>query len=243
VVIDKHLMKLRARDTISAAEEAFIRSGVREIMKVRAGSTAVREGQRVNYSTILISGIAARVQSMPDGTSQILELHVPGDFTDLHSFTLKYLDHDVVAISDCSLAVVPHAHLQEMTERFPHLTRVYWFGTNLDASINREWEVSLGSRDALSRMAHVFCELYIRFDLVDLVRGGTFDFPVTQQQLAEMVGITPVHANRTLQQLRGKGLVEFARGLATIPDLDRLMDVARFNPAYLYLERHTRGES
>ena len=142
-MIDKHLMKLRARDDISAEEEAAIRASVREVVRVPADRVVVRERQPIDYSTILLSGIAARRKDMRDGRRQYTELHVAGDFTDLHSFTLKYLDHDIVALSDCSFAVVPHENLKMITERHPHLTRVYWFGTNLDAAIHREWVLAL----------------------------------------------------------------------------------------------------
>ena len=191
----------------------------------------------MNHSMILLSGIAARRKDMRDGRRQYTELHVPGDFTDLHSFTLKYLDHDIVALSDCVFAIIRHEDLAKMLARHPHLTRVYWFGTNLDAAIHREWELSLGSRTAMARMAHLFCEMYVRLDLVGLVRAGSYDLPITQEELAEMAGITPVHANRTLQQWRKTGLVEFAGGMVTIPDFKALEGTAEFDPSYLYLER------
>ena len=239
-MLEKHLMKLRARDEISPEEEAFIRSGVREVIEVAADRVVVSDRKRIDFSTILLSGIAARRKDMRDGRRQYTELHVPGDFTDLHSFTLKYLDHDIVALSNCKFAVVPHAHLKEMTERFPHLTRVYWFLTNLDACIHREWELSLGSRSAIERMAHLFCEMYVRLGIVDLVRGGTFDFPVSQVELAEMLGITSVHTNRTLQEMRKSGLLEFAGGVVTIKDLNGLRRTAEFDDYYLYPERESR---
>jgi CRP-like cAMP-binding protein len=177
---------------------------------------------------------------MADGRRQFTALHVPGDFTDLHSFTLKYLDYDVVALTNCTFAIVPHAHLKMMTERYHHLTRVYWFGTNLDAAINREWVFSLGSRDAIARMAHLFCELQVRMALVGLDRNGSYDLPITQQELGEILGITPVHVNRTLQQLRSDGLLEFARGMVTINDLNALRRIGEFDPTYLYLDRRPR---
>jgi CRP-like cAMP-binding protein len=239
-MIDKHLMKLRARDEISAEEEQAIRNNVREIIKVPADRAAVRAGQLMDHSMILVSGIAGRQKDMRNGKRQITELHVAGDFTDLHSFTLKYLEHDVVALTDCEFAIVPHERLQDMTERHPHLTRVYWFGTNLDAAIHREWVVSLGSRSASARMAHLFCELHVRLGIVGLVRDGSYDLPITQRELAEMLGITPVHANRTLQELRSQGHLEFAGGLVTIKNLDALRRTAEFDPAYLYLERRRR---
>jgi CRP-like cAMP-binding protein len=239
-MIDKHLMKLRARDDISPEEEVAIRGAIKEVITVPADRVVVREGEPMSYSTILLSGIAARRKDLHDGRRQYTELHVAGDFTDLHSFTLKRLDHDIVALSDCSFAAVPHVHLKEITERHPHLARVLWFATNLDAAIHRAWEVSLGSRNAIGRMAHLFCEMYIRLELVGLTRASSYDLPVSQQELGEMLGMTPVHANRTLQQLRKQGILEFAGGLVTIHDVARLKHTAEFDPSYLYLERQQR---
>lgn len=236
-MLERHLMRLRRRDLIDAEEEAVIKAGVSSIIKPKADEVIAREGKRLDVCTILLSGIVGRQVVMQDGTRQMTELHVAGDFTDLHSFTLKYLDHDVVALSNCSLAVVPHAHLQMITEDFPHLTRVYWFATNLDASIHRQWEVSLARRSALSRMAHLFCELYIRLDIVGLVRSGTYDLPLTQDELGETLGLTPVHINRTLQELRRQGHVDFKRQVVSIRDLAALKLVAEFDETYLYLDR------
>lgn len=236
-MIDKHLMKLRARDDISAEEEAAIRGAVSEVINVRADRLAVRQGEVVGHSMILLEGIAARRKDMRDGRRQYTELHVPGDFTDLHSFTLKYLEHDIVALSDCSFAIVPHERLKAITEHQPHLTRVLWFSTSVDAAIHREWIVSLGSLSSLARMAHLFCEMFVRLEVVGLTRGDSYDLPISQQELGEMLGMTSVHANRTLQQLRKQGLVEFAGGLVTIPDIGALKQVAEFDPSYLYLDR------
>lgn len=239
-MLDKHLMKLRARDEISAEEEQAIRAAVTEVITVPADRLVVRAQQPLDVCTILLSGIAARQKDLRDGRRQITEIHVAGDFTDLHSFTLKYLDHDVAALSECSFAVVPHEHMKQITERHPHLTRVYWFATNLDAAIHREWEVSLGIRSAIGRMAHLFCELNVRLGIAGLARDGTYALPVTQQELADMLGITAVHANRTLQELRSQGHVEFASGVVSIRDLRALERTAEFDPAYLYLDRRRR---
>ncbi len=239
-MIDKHLMKLRARDDIDAREEAAIRAAVKEVIHVPADRNVVRAKTPLDFCTILLSGIACRQKDLRDGRRQITELQVPGDFTDLHSFTLKYLDHDVAALTDCALAVVPHDRVQQITEEYPHLARVYWFSTNLDAAIHREWELSLGRRSALARMAHLFCELYVRLDIVKLVQGSTYELPLIQTQLAECLGITAVHANRTLQELRATGAVDFASGRVTIGDFEALKRAAEFDPAYLYLDRRPR---
>jgi CRP-like cAMP-binding protein len=239
-VIERHLMKLRARDHINAEEEAVIRASVTATRRYRADETIVAAHERVRVCTILLSGVACRARDFDDGRRQITELHVAGDYMDLHSFTLKTLDHEVLALSDCTVALVPHEAVQRITEEWPHLARVYWFSTNVDAAIHREWAVSLGRRNALESMAHLFCELHARLGLVDLVASDGYDLPLTQADLAECLGMTSVHANRTLKDLRRDGLADFRDGRVTIPNVPRLRAAAQFDPAYLYLERRCR---
>lgn len=239
-MLDRHLMKLRARDQVSTEEETAIRESVREIIRVPARRTVVRAHQLTDVCMILVSGMCFRRKDMADGRSLITEMHVAGDFTDLHSFTLKYLDHDIVTLTDCRFAIVPHERLKRITEQLPHLTRIYWFATNLDAAIHREWELSLGRRPAASRMAHLFCELYVRLGLVGLASDLRYDLPLTQETLAEALGLTPVHVNRTLQQLRAEGNVQFERGRVIITDWEALKRTAEFDPAYLYLAPQSR---
>lgn len=239
-MIDLHLMKLRRRDDISPEEEEAIRGAISEVREIRADAVAIRQGETLNESTLLISGWMARAKDMEDGQRQISEVHVAGDFTDLHGFLLKRLDHNIVTLTPCQYAVVPHDNLREITERFPHLTRVYWFATNLDASIYREWTVSLGRRSALQRMAHLFCELRVRLEIIGMANGNGFEFPLTQNELSECLGLTAVHVNRTLQELRRRELIEVEGRRATILDLPELQRLAEFDPAYLYLEKRPR---
>jgi CRP-like cAMP-binding protein len=239
-LIDRHIMKLRARDELSAEEEEAIRAAVSETRDYRADRTFIRAGEMLDHSTILLDGIASRHKDLRDGQRQITELHVAGDFADLHSFTLKRLDHNVMALTPCTVALVPHERLKEITERFPHLTRVYWFATNLDAAIHREWELSLGRRSAISRLAHLLCELRVRLGLVGLADESGYDLPLTQTDLAECLGLTSVHINRTLRELREQGMVEFRAGRVAISDLRSLERIAEFDPDYLYLERRPR---
>ena len=239
-MIEHHLVKLRARDEINGEEEAAIRASVAEVREVRADRHVVRAYQPLDFSTILISGIACRYKDLRSGGRQITELHVSGDYMDLHSFTLKYLDHDVLALTDCRFAVIPHERLAQLTERHPRLTRVYWFSTNLDAAIHREWELSLGRRTAQAALAHLFCEMEVRLGIIGLVQDGKYQLPITQTDLAECLGLTSVHVNRTMQELRAAGLVEFRGGEVEIFDLPALRAAAEFNPGYLYLDRTRR---
>jgi CRP-like cAMP-binding protein len=228
---------LRQRTEISSEEERAIRNAVAETRTLPADTMAVRSGERLNSSLMLLDGWMARTKDLEGGERQVTELHIAGDFADLHAFTLKCLDHDVLTLSDCTVAVVPHERLKEITERFPHLGRVYWFTTNVDAAIHRECALSLGQRSALARMAHLFCELYLRLRLVGRTSGNGYEFPLTQRELAECLGLTVVHANRTIQELRRRGLIELENRRVTILDRAALESVAEFDPAYLYLDK------
>ena len=239
-MIDRHLQKLRRRDEISAQEEAAIRAAMGEIRDVRADVEFIRHDEELNCSTLLVSGWMARAKQLSDGQRQISELHVPGDFLDLHSFTLKKLDHDVITLSPCRVVLVPHANLRDITERFPHLTRVYWFSTNLDAAMYREWTVSLGRRSALERMAHLFCELLVRLEVVGLADGNSYEFPLNQQELSECLGLTPVHVNRMLQELRRRDLIVVESRRVTILERGELEKLAKFDRGYLYLDPKDR---
>ncbi|MFV3517144.1 Crp/Fnr family transcriptional regulator, partial [Mycobacterium tuberculosis] len=151
---------------------------------------------------------------------------VAGDFADLHSFTLKYLDHDVMSLTPCQVAVVPHDALRSMTERLPSLARQYWFSTNLDAAIHREWELSLGRRTAFARVAALISELHQRLLLVGLATETGYDLPLTQTDLAECLGLTNVSVNRVLRDLRDGRLARFGQGRVTILDRTGLWQAA-----------------
>lgn len=239
-MIDLHLKKLRRRDDISDQEERVIRDLVSETVRFAADQVMTRAGEPLGFSTILVEGWAARAKDLPSGQRQFAEIHLPGDFTDLHSFVLKKLDHDVIALTPCLLAKVPHERLKKVTEQMPHLTRVYWFATALDASIHREWTLSLGRRSALARMAHLFCELFVRLEIVGMTNGDGYEFPLTQSELSECLGLTPVHVNRTLQELRRMGLIEVEDRRVMIRDPGGLRGVADFDDSYLYLEKEAR---
>jgi CRP-like cAMP-binding protein len=239
-MIEAHLRKLRKRDDVSADEEAAIRGAVSEVRTVRADQVFIRSGQELNESTLLLDGWMARAKDLSAGERLISELHVAGDFVDLHSFTLKRLEHDIITLTTCRIALVPHERLKTITEKYPHLTRIYWFSTNLDAAIHRERALSLGRRSAIARTAHLLCELYVRLEIAGLTQGHGYDFPLTQEELSECLGLTSVHVNRTLQELRRQELIRLEARRLEILDLARLQAVAEFDPAYLYLEKKPR---
>lgn len=239
-MIEAHLSKLRMRDDICAEEEAAIRAMVAEVREYRADQVVVRRGQDLKESVLLIDGWVARTKDLPDGGRQISELQFAGDFTDIHGLTLKKLDHNISTITACRVALVPHDRLRSTLDSFPHLARIYWLMTNIDAAIHREWTVSLGRRSALGRMAHLFCEIRERLRVVGSAQDDSYEFPLTQQELGECLGLTAVHVNRTLQELRRRKLIELENRRARILDLPRLKAAGDFDPYYLYLEKRPR---
>lgn len=238
-MIESLLRNLRARDTVSAAEETTLRSLFDTLEIVPPRSTIIRSATRLYRSVLLLDGFICRFKDLGDGRRQISAIHVPGDFVDLHGYTLKYLDHDVASLSRVEITSVPHTRIDRVTESEPHLTRMLWALTDRDAARHREWEVSLGAREGLARIAHLFCELYHRLALVDRLSGNGFALPISQTELGECAGLTNVHTNRVLQELRTRRLVDFRSGRVLVFDLGELERVAEFDPLYLYLPKGT----
>lgn len=234
-LIERHFAKLRARGVLSPDEEQGIRDAVAELRTVPADTIVVRAYEVQDHSTLLLDGILCRYKDLRNGQRQMTELHVAGDFADLHSFTLKYLDHDVMSLTPCRLAIVPHTKLRDLTERFPSLARSYWFSTNLDAAIHREWELSLGRRTASARVAMLLSELHQRLLLVGLADAHGYELPLTQTDIAECTGLTNVSVNRVLRELREDGAATVAAGRVRILDRSALWRAAEFDPRYLYL--------
>jgi CRP-like cAMP-binding protein len=234
------LLKLRVRDVVGGEEEEVLRASVGEIRSHPAGRTLVRSGTTLSASTLLIEGIVCRYKDLADGQRQIMELHVAGDFVDLHGFLLKRLDHNIGAITPVRVALVPHDAIRGITETHPHLGRMLWFSTLLDAAIHREKILSIGRRSAVARIAQILCELLVRLRLVGLADEKGYALPLTQADLADVTGLTSVHVNRMLKRLRDEKLLTFRGGRVTISDWDGLQRLAQFDPTYLHLERRPR---
>ena len=234
------LLKLRVRDLVGREEEEVLRASVAEIRDHPAGRTIIRSGTSLSASTLLVEGIVCRYKDLADGQRQIMELHVAGDFVDLHGFLLKRLDHNIGTMTPVRIALVPHDALRGITETHPHLGRMLWFSTLLDAAIHREKILSIGRRSALARIAHIFCELLVRLRLVGLADETGYALPLTPADLADVTGLTSVHVNRMLKKLRDEKLLTFRGGRVSVGDWEGLQRVAEFDPTYLHLERRPR---
>lgn len=239
-VLQRLLMKLRARDVLTGGEEELLRDSIATVETAPQDKLIVKAGVTLSQSILLVEGLVCRYKDLADGQRQIMEIHVPGDFIDLHGFLLKRLEHHLGSLTPVRLATVPHEKLRAITERHPHLARMLWFSTLLDAAIHRERILSVGRRSAISRIAHLICELYLRLEVIGLAEDGRYRLPLTQTDLADASGLTAVHVNRMLKQLRDQNLLTFRHGDVVIHEWDRLQRLAEFDDGYLYLERRPR---
>lgn len=228
--------KLSLRDRISPDEIEALQKALEPPKTVAAGSDIVREHSRPLHSTLLISGFSARYSTLEDGARQITEINVAGDFIDLHSLLMKQMDHGVVALTECVVAEAPHSGLIDITERHPHLTRLLWLDTIIDAAIHRQWLVAMGRRSGLGHLAHLVCELYLRLQAVGQTGDLTFDLPLTQATLGDALGLSTVHVSRLISELRGEGVINWSGGRIDILDWRRLAEIAEFDPTYLRLQ-------
>jgi CRP-like cAMP-binding protein len=238
--MERLITKLALRDDLTAKERDRLVALVSRVREFAPGDEIVREEIPVEHSSIILQGLSCRQKVLRDGRRQITAFHIPGDFCDLHSFMLKRMEHTVLAMTACRVALVPHERLVQVTNEEPHLTRMLWISTLIDAAIHREWIISMGRRSTFARLAHLFCELFVRLRTVGLTKGLEYSLPVTQSDLSDAMGISLVHTNRTLAALRQRGLVTFANRTVNIHDWAALQRAAGFDPTYLHLERQPR---
>jgi CRP-like cAMP-binding protein len=206
------------------------------------GKTIIREGDKVGDIHLITKGLATRSKTLADGNRQLMAFLIPGDLCDAEVFVLEAMDHDVVALTETSCALIPATEMEQLLTESSNLTRAIWWSTMTDAAVLREWIVNHGVRDARERIAHIFCELLIRYRIVGEGIGDSVPFPLTQEQLSEATGMSPVHANRTLQDLRSEGLIELNDQILTVLDFERLSEVGQYDPTYLHLIRTERGD-
>ncbi|HEY3947775.1 Crp/Fnr family transcriptional regulator [Phenylobacterium sp.] len=236
-MLEPFLRRLNRYGPPSAEERAALIEILTPPAAIPAGHEIIRQFSQPRNSTLLISGTVGRLVTLKRGAQQITALQVPGDFVDLHAFLLGNLDHSIVALSECLIATVAHDDLRQITNRYPRLGRSLWFLTLVDAAIHRQWLAVLGRREAVARVAHVLCELYVRIKDVGLADDNRFELGLTQVQMADVLGLSAVHINRVAQALRRRGLVSWDRhGHVQIRDWAALEELAEFDPAYLQLE-------
>ncbi|MFV3131968.1 Crp/Fnr family transcriptional regulator [Niveispirillum sp. KHB5.9] len=221
---------------LEPAERLRLEAAITEIQTLEPRKILVRAGDPLHQSTLLLEGIMSRYIDDRNGLRQLVAIHVPGDFLDLHGFPLKVLDHDVATMTAVTVALVPHVELDAITQEMPQLTRKLWHATLIDAAIHRAWLFRLGRLDAVGRVAHFLCETNARLISAGLSDGRRFALGLTQADLAEICGLTNVHVNRVLRHLREERLCVFRSSLVEIAEPRKLAARGQFDPAYLYID-------
>ena len=229
-------LKGRLRQVMSSEEKAKIEELCTDEREVPSGTVVFEAGDSHDSSFLLIEGFMVRTIEQ-DGAQHIVGLQVPGDFVDLHTFALKRLDHDIRAVGACRVAYASHSALKSAIDGNPHLARILWFATLLDAAIHRQWILKIKQLRAEACAAHFFAETWARLELVGMAKPDGFNSPLTQVHIAEICGTTPVHMSRALRSLRERGLGEFRRGRFYCHDREGLEELGKFTPEYLYADQ------
>lgn len=235
-LLTKHVLAGRKIAPLTIAEHAALERAIIEVRQVEARTILTRKGEILDYSTILLKGFLSRHVDDRQGHRQFVSLQVPGDLVDFHAYPMKFLDHDVAALSDVEIARIPHSAIAAITRANAGLARKLWFATLLDAALHRGWIFRLGRLDAPGRVCHFFAETGARLHAVGLGTPEHFSLPITQTDLGEACSLTSVHASRVLKGLRGAGICVFRDGEVTVQDPAALLRLAQFDPTYLYLD-------
>jgi len=201
----------------------------------------VRDGDKPSQCCLLLDGWACRYKLLSQGRRQIFSFHVPGDIPDLQSLHLHTMDHSLGTLTEASVAFIPHESLLDLTARFPGVAALLWRYTLIDAAIFREWMIGIGRKTAYGRIAHLFCEMYLKLEAVGLAGEHRCPLPITQIDLGDALGLSNVHVNRVLQAMRGKGLITLRGSALVIEAWDELNRVSEFDPTYLHLEKRAAG--
>jgi CRP-like cAMP-binding protein len=233
--------KLEAFTRLSAEDKLALAQVSRNVRTVEARRDLISEGDKPRFVHLVLEGWACRYKQLPDGKRQIVSLFVPGDFCDVNVYILKFMDHSIGAITRLKVAMITPDEMITLTTERPRVTQALWWHELVTTAVQREWTLNLGQRSAYERLAHLLIELYLRLKTVGRADNGRCDFPLTQNDLADATGLTAVHVNRTLQELRRNHLIELERKQLQILDLERLMDVSMFNPNYLHLDHEGRN--
>ena len=239
------LRKLQRFAPLTEQEADAIVEAVAEVRRVIAGEEIVREGSQPETCHVLLDGFVAHHKSLGTDKRQIIAFGIPGDTCDLDAFIGGRMDHSVTALMPSRLAVLPHERLLDLTAAHPRIARALWRETVLDASIFAEWVANIGRRSAMERLAHLVCETFIRLQTAGLARERGFEWPVTQKHLSDATGLTPVHINRVLRELRVGGLLTLHGSSVVIEDWEALKQLSGFDSGYLELGRDhlERGSS
>lgn len=234
-VLAPMVAKLGQWRPLSSEDRAALLALPYRILKLRPQEYVVREGDRPQNSCLMLSGFSFRHKVAGNGGRQIFSIHMKGDLADLQNSLLGTADHNLQALGHVEVAMIPVGAIQEIAFERPAVGRAMWYETLVDASVFREWTLNVGRRDARTRTAHMLCEFALRLEVAGLGEKCNYKLPMTQEQLADALGLTSVHTNRTLMSMGEDGLISRSQRSVKIEDWPRLAAAGDFDSAYLHL--------
>lgn len=229
--------KLKSIAPLPPEEEAALHRLPLRLRAVPADQDVLREGDAATECCLVIEGFVCRYNLTRKGRRQIHSFHIAGDIPDLQSLHLKVMDHSLGTLVPSQLAFIHHDDLKRLMVTHPRIADLFWRDTLIDAAIFRQWMVGMGRRSAHARIAHLLCELLVKMRAVGLVEDGAFNLPITQAEMGDALGVTQVHVNRVLQDIRDANLITWKGAAATVLDWQGLKKLGEFDPAYLHLRR------
>jgi CRP-like cAMP-binding protein len=227
--------KLQLWAPLGPDEQAAVLALPHRVEEVLPNRHLVREGERPTHSCLLIAGFAFRHKVLVDGSRSISAVHMSGDMVDLQNSLLGTADHSVQALTRATVAFIPREEIQRIAFEYPPGGMAMWYDTLVDASIFREWIANIARRHAGPRLAHLLCEFGVRLEAIGLADRRSFELPMTQEQLADATGLTPVHVNRMLMDMEARGLIARAKKFVAIADWTSIEDEAGFDDTYLHI--------
>ncbi|MEA1834758.1 Crp/Fnr family transcriptional regulator [Methylobacterium durans] len=238
----QHLIRKLEQFTRLSSEDkwALEDAASRKARLVDPHQDIISEGDNPQHVNLILEGWACRYKHLEDGRRQIISFFLPGDLCDPHVFVLREMDHSIGTLTPVRLAEISGDTILNLTDHHPRITKALWWEMLVSAAIQREWTVNIGQRMGVERLGHILCELFIRLRGVGLADGDSCLLPITQTDLGDATGLSNVHVNRVLQELRGAGLIVLRGKRLTIPDLEALQRVSLFNVNYLHLDREGR---
>ena len=228
------IKRLRKSDDISEDDIQEINALPITVKEYAAERAVVSDGDRATECCLIVEGFCVRSKTIADGKRQILSIHIAGEIPDLMSLFLHVMDHDLSTMTPSTLGFINHEALRKLHHRRPNVAEIFWRDTLIDAAMFREWIVNVGQRPAPARLAHVLAELRERLKVIGRVSGSDFEMPLTQEQIGEALGITSVHANRVIKQLRQDEIVDVQRGRVSVLNEARFWQLADFDSRYLH---------
>lgn len=221
---------------LSEEERAALEAAFSDIRQMEAGEELLKEGSRSGSLHLLLDGWACRSKQLSNGTRQIPALLTPGDFCDLDGLMLRRPNYDVITLTPCTVAVLGRDSARDIKARYPRIATVLWWLASVENSILTEWMLCLGRRSAIEHLAHLLCELLVRLSLVGRAEENGYALPMTVEQLADVLGLTPAQVNGSLNTLRNHGLITLEDGWLTMRDWTAMKALSGFRTAYLHPE-------